>query len=80
MKGKSEVEKGVLSASGEKESGRERMGKKKKRTGKRTHSHHGQFIRVNSAAGTREEPDKREDELQAETATGVRGYLFRRRL
>lgn len=31
MKGKSEVEKGVLSASGEKESGRERMGKKRKR-------------------------------------------------
>lgn len=30
MKGKSEVEKGVLSASGEKESGRERMGKKRK--------------------------------------------------
>lgn len=80
MKGKSEVEKGVLSASGEKESGRERMGKKKKKTGKRTHPHHGQFIRVNSAAGTREEPDKREDELQAETATGARGYLFRRRL
>lgn len=37
MKGKSEVEKGVLSASGEKESGRERMGEKKEKD-RKTHT------------------------------------------
>lgn len=38
MKGKSEVEKGVLSASGEKESGRERMGEKKRKRQENAHT------------------------------------------